>query len=239
MCFIFQGKGSSGKGFILKFILLRMHGNLTRLGFLSSRSQWNRKVFLPLTANIFNMLFISIHFSLEKVAFINSSCFVLFDLNKFAYVRWNVIREETGTFFANFEYFVIVIFLFAWAGWSFGSYSADVDLLYPPTHMLTENSHNTGNFIPYSSRIVRGFFNVPQETNEQGRYLWHRAYGLWTLLNHETVKQLNNETAKRNTKHHVWPHNTLNTNWQRLDLRLNIVVGLITPKTLLLLIHWG
>ena len=34
-----------------------------------------------------------------------------------------------------------------WANWSFGSYSADVDLLYPPTHMLTEDSHNTGNLI--------------------------------------------------------------------------------------------
>ena len=49
---------------------------------------------------------------------------------------------------------------------SFGSYSADVDLLYPPTHIHTEDSHNTANFIPYSSRIVFGFFNVPLGTNE-------------------------------------------------------------------------
>ena len=49
--------------------------------------------------------------------------------------------------------------------------AADVDLLYPPTHMHTEDSHNTGNFIPYSSRIVCGFFNVPQGTNEHGSYL--------------------------------------------------------------------
>ena len=53
----------------------------------------------------------------------------------------------------------------------FGSYSADVDLLYPPTHIHKEDSHNTGNFIPYSSRIVCGFFNVPQGTNEHGSYL--------------------------------------------------------------------
>ena len=45
-----------------------------------------------------------------------------------------------------------------------------VDLLYPHTHTLTEDSHNTGNFIPYSSRIVCGFFNVPQGTNEHGAY---------------------------------------------------------------------
>ena len=35
---------------------------------------------------------------------------------------------------------------FVWAGWSTGSHSADVD------HPYTEDSHNTGNFIPYSSR---------------------------------------------------------------------------------------
>ena len=56
-------------------------------------------------------------------------------------------------------------------------YSADVDLLYPPTHILTEDNHNTGNFIPYSSRILCGFFNVPQGTNEHGRYLRDGAYG--------------------------------------------------------------
>ena len=44
---------------------------------------------------------------------------------------------------------------------------------HPPTHpptnihrVLTEDSHNTRNFIPYSSRTVCGFFNVPQGTNE-------------------------------------------------------------------------
>ena len=35
-----------------------------------------------------------------------------------------------------------------------------------------QDSHNTGNFIPYSSRIVCGFFNVPQGTYEHRRYLW-------------------------------------------------------------------
>ena len=29
------------------------------------------------------------------------------------------------------------------------------------THQYTKDSHNTGNFMPYSSRIVCGFFNVP------------------------------------------------------------------------------
>ena len=35
---------------------------------------------------IANMLFVSIIFLLEKVAFMNSSCCVIFELNKFAYV---------------------------------------------------------------------------------------------------------------------------------------------------------
>ena len=38
----------------------------------------------------------------------------------------------------------------------FSQLLADVDLLY-----FTEDSHNTGNFIPYSFRIVCGFLNVP------------------------------------------------------------------------------
>ena len=52
---------------------------------------------------------------------------------------------------------LFVCYLFVWAGWSFGSYAADVDLLYPPTHIHTEDSHNTGNFIPNSSREARYF----------------------------------------------------------------------------------
>ena len=48
----------------------------------------NRKGFLPLIAN---MLFVSIHFSLEKVfvrfpAFVNLLSCVIFELNKFTYV---------------------------------------------------------------------------------------------------------------------------------------------------------
>ena len=61
-------------------------------------TQWNRKGFFP---QIANMLFVSINFSLEKVfarfSFVNSS-FVRFELNKFAYMGWNVICEETGIF---------------------------------------------------------------------------------------------------------------------------------------------
>ena len=54
---------------------------------------------MPLIAN---MLFVSIHYSLEKVfvifSFVNLSCHVLLELNKFAYVGLNVIRKETGIF---------------------------------------------------------------------------------------------------------------------------------------------
>ena len=35
---------------------------------------------------------------------------------------------------------------------------------------LTEDSHKNGNFFPYSSRIVCGFFNVSQRTYKHGRY---------------------------------------------------------------------
>ena len=56
-----------------------VHGNLTRSSFLSSRTQWNRKRFLPIR----NMLFVSINFSLEKdsmvfSAFVNYNILMLF-----------------------------------------------------------------------------------------------------------------------------------------------------------------
>ena len=55
-----------------------------KIGFLVFTHAMKKEGFLPLIAN---MLFVSINFSLEKVAFMNSSCCVIFDLNKFAYVR--------------------------------------------------------------------------------------------------------------------------------------------------------
>ena len=42
--------------------------------------------------------------------------------------------------------------------------------LYP----LTKDSHNTGNFMPYSFRIVCGFFNAPDWTYKHWRYLWDK-----------------------------------------------------------------
>ena len=45
-------------------------------------------------------------------------------------------------------------------------------------YTLTEDSHNTGYFIPYSFRIVCGFFNVPFSSYKHERYLWDRTYGL-------------------------------------------------------------
>ena len=54
-----------------------------------------------------------------------------------------------------------------------------------PTHLyivtLTQDSHNTRKFIPFSSRLVCWFFNVPQGTYDHKRYLWDGAYGLWSL----------------------------------------------------------
>ena len=43
-------------------------------------------------------------------------------------------------------------------------YQSIFDLTHP-THTLAKDSHNTGNFMPYSFRIVCGFFNVPHWTN--------------------------------------------------------------------------
>ena len=68
----------SRKRFFRKGFEPEVHGNLTRLSFLSSRTQWNRKRFSPLRAN---MLFVSKNSSLEKVAFMNSSCFIICELN--------------------------------------------------------------------------------------------------------------------------------------------------------------
>ena len=61
------------------------YGNLTPLSSLSSRAQLNRKGFL--ICQIANILSVSINVSLEKIAFMNSSCCIIFELNKFAYVR--------------------------------------------------------------------------------------------------------------------------------------------------------
>ena len=41
--------------------------------------------------------------------------------------------------------------------------------------------HNTGNFMPCSTRIVCPFFNVPQWTYKHGSYLWGQIYGLSSL----------------------------------------------------------
>ena len=76
---------------------------------------------------------------------------------------------------------LFVCYLFVRAVWSIGSYSADVDVLYPHTHTLTKGSHNIGNFIPYSSRIKCGFFTIPKGTHEHERYSWDGAYGLQSL----------------------------------------------------------
>ena len=53
-------------------------------------------------------------------------------------------------------------------------------------------------------------------------------YAQRTLLNHETAKQLIAVTKHPQTpKNHVWPSLTLNTNWQRLDLKLLVISILI------------
>ena len=39
------------------------------------------------------------------------------------------------------------------------------------TNSLTKDSYNTGNFMPYSFRLVCGFFNVPHYTYKHVGYL--------------------------------------------------------------------
>ena len=46
LCFIIQGKGSSGKGLILKFILLRMVINFDTIGFLVFTHAMNRSKYV-------------------------------------------------------------------------------------------------------------------------------------------------------------------------------------------------
>ena len=48
-------------------------------------------------------------------------------------------------------------------------------------YTFTEDSHNTGNFIPFSYRIVCGFFKVTHWTYKHGRYLRDGTYGLKSL----------------------------------------------------------
>ena len=81
LCFIIQGKGSSGKGLILQFILLCMTIRHDRVSCLLARNEI--RSFCPLKANI---LFVSIIFLMEMVAFMNSSCCVTFELKKFPYM---------------------------------------------------------------------------------------------------------------------------------------------------------
>ena len=71
--------------------LLEVHGNLTRLSFLSSRTQWNRKRVSPLRAN---MLFVSINFSLEKDCVVFSA-FVNSNFSELRYYR--AVRCSEGT----------------------------------------------------------------------------------------------------------------------------------------------
>ena len=60
---------------------------------------------------------------------------------------------------------LFVCYLFVWAGLSYGSCSADVDLLFPPTHKLTKDSHNTGNSqlypLLFSYAILKWNLGIP------------------------------------------------------------------------------
>ena len=83
-------------------------------------------------------------------------------------------------------------------------------------NMLTKDSHNTRNLIPYSSWIVCGFFNVPQGTFEHQRYLWDGVYGFLSL------------------SEKTWKSNHLQVSFQRQHFLLshfkNLSIGLIGVK---------
>ena len=96
-CFIIYGQGSFKKGLMWTVRnLITWICFVTAIVFRLHARNWNKKRFLPLIAN---MLFVSINVSVEKIcvkfpASVNLSCCVIFELNKFAYMCWNVIRGE-------------------------------------------------------------------------------------------------------------------------------------------------
>ena len=68
-----------------------------------------------------------------------------------------------------------------------------------PTRRLCrreQDSYNTGDFIPYSSRIVCGFFSVAQGTYEHEKYLWERR-GLWFIQCSPHPRRLESLTISR------------------------------------------
>ena len=97
LCFIIQGKGSSGKGLIPKLILLRMVIRNDWVSCLHARNEIGR-VF----ASNGKHFFCFNKFFAGKGAFMNSSCCVIFELNKFAYVKCDT-RGHMIFFFANFD----------------------------------------------------------------------------------------------------------------------------------------
>ena len=57
-----------------------------------------------------------------------------------------------------------------------------------PTHTLTKDSYNTWNFMPYSSRIMCGLFNVPIWTYGHGRKVFVRRGLRFIVLIREDTK---------------------------------------------------
>ena len=73
--------------------------------------------------------------------------------------------------------------------------------------------------------LSHGFAHVFQASHSLGLSDLRNTHA-GALLNHETT----NSKTKHLGKHHLRPHHTLNTNRQRLGLRLNIVLGQLGLK---------
>ena len=90
---------------------------------------------------------------------------------------YRVSGQQTCPLYIIISDFVVWGWTSACKGAPGSRYHSIFDLTHP-THTLAKGSHNTGNFMPYSFRIVCGFFNVPHWTNKHGRYLRDGTYGL-------------------------------------------------------------
>ena len=102
LSFIIQGKGSSWKRFDPELLIWCNIAHIWHNWvFFSSRTQWNRKGILPLIAN---MLFVSKNCSLKKVAFMNSSCFIICELNWIVNGHfWGCMSKHRKRYVNNFK----------------------------------------------------------------------------------------------------------------------------------------
>ena len=88
---------------------------------------------------------------------------------------------DYATGYIKFLFFFFLQLLHRSARWYTNGTLSPMRGISPSLYPLTKDSHNTGNFTPYSFRIMCEFFNVPHWTYKHGIYLWDGTYGLQSL----------------------------------------------------------